>query len=128
MKNREIYKGALRILAETSVQGSNEDYEERAPYIIAAFYSECADIDKSYRRANDLPDAVPVNEVFVSLDDNFPCAARFASAACVYVAAMLIIDENTELSDKLYDKYSDMMSTICSGIPSYVEKISNRYP
>ena len=37
------------------------------------------------------------------------------------------LGEDDELSDRLYDKYSDIMSTISMGIPSFVEKIGDRY-
>ena len=127
MKNRDIYNGALRILSESMLDGMNLDYEERAPYLIAAFCSDNAEIDKAYRKANSLPEGIEVNAVCVELDDDFACAPRLSSACCVYVAAMLIIDEYSELSDRLYDKYSDMMSSISSRLPSFVEKISDRY-
>ena len=127
MKNRDIYNGAMRVLSEQIDVSVNDDYEDRAPYLIAAFYDENRDIDHAYRRANSLPEAPEVNAVFVDLGEDFPCAPRFSSACCMYVAAMLVLDENSELSDKLYDKYSDMMSTISSRIPSFVEKISDRY-
>lgn len=127
MKNRDIYNGALRLLSESLEVSVNEDYEERAPYLIAAFCDENRDIDRAYRRTNSLPEAPEVNAVCIELEENFPCAPRFSSACCMYVTSMLVLDENNELSDKLYDKYSDMMSSISSGIPSFVEKISDRY-
>lgn len=127
MKNKDIYHGALRILSESMVDGANDDYEERAPYIIAAFCNECRDADAAYRRANSLGEAAEVNAVYVDLNDDFPCAPRFSSACCTYLAAMLIIDQDSDLSDRLYDKYSDMMSSICAGIPASVERISERY-
>ena len=127
MKNRDIYNGAMRVLAEQTEVLVNDDYQERAPYLIAAFCDENRDIDKAYRRANSLGEAPEVNAVCVELTEDFPCAPRFSSACCIYLASMLILDENSELSDKLYDKYSDMMATISAGIPSFVEKISNRY-
>ncbi len=127
MKNRDVYNGALRILSESMLDGMNLDYEERAPYLIAAFCSDNAEIDRAYRKANSLPEGIEVNAVCVDLDDDFACAPRLSSACCVYVAAMLIIDEHSELSDRLYDKYSDMMSSISSRLPSFVEKISDRY-
>lgn len=127
MKNKDIYDGALKILAEKNAVGANDDYEERAPYLIAAFCSESASADAAYRRANYLPAANPVSEVYVDLASDFPCSTRFAAAACTYLASMLIIDDDTELSDKLFDKYSDIMSAICSEIPALIEDISDRY-
>ena len=127
MKNRDIYNGALRILSEQIDLSANDDYQERAPYLIAAFCDENRDVDRAYRKANSLPEAPEVNAVCIELGEDFPCAPRFSSACCTYLAAMLIIDQDSDLSDKLYDKYSDMMSSICAGIPASVERISERY-
>ena len=127
MKNKDIYNGALRLLSEDPEEWDNDDYLERAPYLIAAFCDENKELDRMYRMANSLPEAPESNPVCVNMTDDFACAPRFSSACCMYVASMLIMDENGELSDKLYDKYSDMMSRISSTIPSFVEKISNRY-
>ncbi len=127
MKNKDIYDGALRILAERTEEGVNEDYEERAPYIIAAFCCEAAELDEKYRKANSLPEAVKSNEVYVELTSEFSCCSRFSTAACIYLAAMLVMDSDTELSDRLYDKYSDIMSAISSEIPAIIEKIADRY-
>ena len=127
MKNQDIYDGALRILAEKSTQGTNEDYEERAPYLIAAFCCESARADAAYRKANGLSGGSSQSSVYLELSAEFPCCSRFAATASVYLASMLVIDENPELSDKLFDRYSDMMSAICMEIPAVVESISDRY-
>ena len=127
MKNKDIYDGALKILAESDAIGANDDYEERAPYLIAAFCSECSNADSAYRRANYLPMAKEVSEVYVDLSSDFPCSTRFATAACTYLASMLVIDDDSALSDKLFEKYTDIMSAICAGIPSLIESISDRY-
>ncbi len=127
MKNKDIYSGALRILAQKAVVGENEDYEERAPYLIAAFCSECSAADAAYRRGNSLPASEAVSEVYVDLADDFPCSSCFATAACMYLAAMLVLDEDSELSDKLFEKYTDIMSALCAKIPSLVEEITNKY-
>jgi len=127
LKNREIYDAALRVLAEKCVDGANDDYEERAPYLIANFCCESSRTDTAYRKAHSLGAAKKVSSVFLDLDTEFPCCERFTTAAIMYLAAMLIIDENTELSDKFFDMYSDAMSEICMEIPAVVERIIDRY-
>lgn len=127
MKNREIYDAALRVLAEKCVDGANDDYEERAPYLIANFCCESSSTDSAYRKAHSITAAKKVSAVFLDLDADFPCCDRFATAAVMYLAAMLIIDENAELSDKFFDRYSDTMSEICMEIPAVIERISDRY-
>lgn len=117
----------MRILAERVGEGLNEDYEERAPYILAAFCYESSEADAAYRKSHYLPAASAVSEVYLELSADFPCCERFSSAACTYLASMLVIDDDPELSDTLFDKYSEMMSSICSKIPAIVEPISDRY-
>ena len=65
--------------------------------------------------------------VHIPLEADFPLSDRFVNAATAYLAAMLIIDENGELSDKIYDKYCDMMARIQSEIPAKIEKIAQKY-
>ena len=106
---------------------NNNDYEERAPYLLAAFCSEAASTDAAYREMKKLEAATSVDNVCLPLECDFPYADRFASAAVMYLAAMLVIDENIELSDKLFDRYCDTMATIQSEIPSRIEKIVQKY-
>ena len=127
MKNKDIYDSALRILAERCDADACEDYEERAPYLIAAFCAESAEADRIYRKANGLAAPKAVSEVFLPLNDTFPCASRFATAASTYLASMLVLDDNSELADKLFDRYSDMMSAICYELPALVEPITEKY-
>lgn len=127
MKNRDIYLSALCHIGETDSTETNEDYEERAPYLIAAFCTESAETDTAYRIENCLEPRGEMNCVCIPLEADFPCADRFISAAISYLAAMLIIDENPELSDKFFDRYCDIMATIQSEIPARIEKIAQKY-
>ena len=45
MKCKEIYDSALRVLAESTLPADNDDYEERAPYLIA---TQAADGNKMF--------------------------------------------------------------------------------
>ena len=127
MTNRDIYFSALHLIGESANTEENVDYEEKAPYLIAAFCSESAETDAAYREYKNLSSAPSADQVSIPLESNFPRADRFANAASLYLAAMLIIDENMELSDKLFDRYCDSMATIQSEIPSKIEKIADRY-
>lgn len=126
MQNRDIYISALSHIGEFNTE-DNADYMERAPYLLAAFCTECAETDTAYRKLHSLPPRSASDTVYIPLDTDFPCADRFASAAAIYLAAMLVIDENMELSDKLFDRYCDIMSTIQSELPSTIEKIVDKY-
>ncbi len=127
MKNRDIYISALHLIGEDIYHELNEDYEERATFLLAAFASETEPTDAAYREYKKLAPAEKFNCVYLSLDGEFPCADRFANPAAFYLAAMLIIDDNSELSDKLFDKYCDSMARIQSSIPSKIEKIAQKY-
>ena len=127
MINREIYLRALSLLGERCDSEGTEDYEERAPYLIAAFCTEAKEIDASYRESMKMSPAKEIDCVHIPLEATFPLADRFVNAATNYLAAMLIIDENTELSDKIYDIYCDLMASIQSEIPAKIEKIAQKY-
>ena len=127
MTVKDIFDSALRILAESTVSGDNDDYEERAPYLIAAFCTEAQDADAMLRRATDEAEQEQFSPVFIPLDSEFPLLGRFACTAALYLAAMLVLDYDSELSDRLYDKYSDSMARLCETIPFVSEAIGDRY-
>ena len=63
MKNRDIYISALSLIGESVDIEENNDYEERAPYLLAAFCSEAASTDAAYRE-------MKKNAVITQLDNN----------------------------------------------------------
>ena len=126
MTYRELYDSALRIVAETDGD-ANEDYEDRAEYILAAFCSECAPIDKRYCKANKLSETNFSPKSVVDLSERFPLEEIFAPAAVYYLGAMLVSDENESLSDRLFALYTDAISAIQSGLPWSNHKIINNY-
>lgn len=127
MKNRDIYALSLALLAENGDRTENGDYEERAGYLLAAFCSEALEINRRYCEANreECTDAdIPI---YLSLDEDFPLKERFSAAAGSYLAAMLILDEDPDLSDTLFSRYCDMISAICAEIPMRSYSIADRY-
>ncbi len=127
MQNRSIYDAALRLLAESTVEGENEDYEERAPYLIAAFCTEMTELDGLLRTAAGEAIAALRDTVYLPLEDIFPLSDRFTAAASLYLAAMLILDSDEERSDKLYGQYSDAVSRIADSIPATLLPIVDKY-
>ena len=127
MKNKELYEGALRLLAEDPDADENEDYEERAPYLLAAFCGEAEALDRSIRRAEGMAAGKEFNPVWLPPEGEFPLSGRLSGAACLYLAAMLVMDEDPALSDRLYDRYSDAMATIATSQPAALEAIPDRY-
>lgn len=127
MTNKDIYKAALSLIAEPIDEEKTEDYLQRAPYILGNFFYENGELDTSYRKFTGLPKRSFVNAVFVPLEDEFPFAERFISSAEYYLASMLVVDEDTELSDKFFDLFSSSMSAIMLEVPAIQEKIADMY-
>ena len=123
----EILKSALRLLNEKGDEGDHEDYAERTPYILASMFSEASSADKNFRAANGGSKQPSFSHTYADLDGDFPLSDRFASAAVFYLASMLIIDENDELSDSFYDKYCDSLASIISETPAISGKTKNVY-
>ena len=112
MINREIYDAALSILAEEQEELC-DDYQQRAPYILATFFCECREVNAFYRTAHrqalpdeDDPSSLP------GLDEEFPLSERFFTAGVFYMAAMLVEMENDQLCDRLFSRYADAISRI----------------
>ncbi len=127
VKNRDIYLSALKLIGESEDFEINADYSDRAPYLLAAFCTDADETERAYREANGLGKRGEFEAVRLGLEANFPFAEKFATSASLYLAAMLVIDENPELSDKIYERYCDLMARIQSELPSRIEKIADRY-
>lgn len=121
-----IYEAALALLAEPDEERC-ADYAERAPYILASLLSEAGAADAMWREAHNLPAQPSFNSVYVGLAEQFPLCDRFVAPSAAYLAAFLILDENEALSDKLYEKYCDGMSSICSELPAIKKSITDIY-
>ncbi|NLW73999.1 MAG: hypothetical protein GX057_03765 [Clostridiales bacterium] len=129
MENRiictEIYEAALSMIGERNAV-HNADYAERAPYLLAAFCCEAAQIDRLYRKTKGYGKQPEFGSVMIELASPFSLSPRFLGPASLYLAAMLVLDEDEELSDRLYGKYCDAMSAICSEVGA-TEKIIDVY-
>lgn len=125
---KDIYDASLHVLGESRCDvGRGEDYEERAPYLIAAFCCEAGALDRHYRKASQTEEQKPFSPVSLSLSDEFPLSDRFFSPAVNYLASMLVVDELPELSDKLFARCCDTLSSLYTELPSTVSKIKNKY-
>jgi hypothetical protein len=127
LKNRDIYESALRILAQSAAAGENTDFEERAPYLIASFCADTLELNRHLCEAAGKSPLAGFEKVWISLEENFPLIDRLAPIACLYLAAMLILDEDGEISDKLYARYCDKITEIWQEIPAVIEKIKEKY-
>ena len=127
MTVKDIYDSALRILGEPANDGSDGDYSERTPYIVAAFCCDAAQADRDYRETHGLGTQPAFSEVFLALSADFPLSSRFVPAAAYYLAATLIFEEDEERSDNLFAKFCDSLSSAVTETPSVSRKIKNMY-
>ena len=128
MTYRELYQSALRMVSEDGESTFNEDYEDRAGYLLAAFCNESAPIERKYCEANGVTQKSFSPKAMVTLSDSFPFHEVFVPAAIYYLSAMLVSDENEALSDRFFALYTDAISSIQRDLPYVKQKIVNGYP
>ena len=122
----DIYTAALALLTKSAADRTC-DFDDRAPYLMAAFCCEVGDIDAVLRETEGAEPQPTFSAVCIELDENFPLLPRFAPIAAAYIAAMLVLDENEQLSDKLYERYCDAMSELCTSLPATCHTITDVY-
>ena len=127
MKNKDIYKSALSLISEDPSKEQNEDLAERAPYLIASFCTEALEINRHLCEALGKTPVSDFERVWLPLEESFPLLDRLAPIACLYLAAMLILDEDGETSDKLYARYCEKLTALWQEIPATLEKIKEKY-
>ncbi|MBQ1230075.1 MAG: hypothetical protein IIW36_05830 [Clostridia bacterium] len=129
MTCRELFDAAVRAVAENGTEACTEDYEERATYLLATFLHESATLDAIYRSANGLGSGTePPDGVCIPLEKDFPLSDAFAPAAVYYLSAMLVLDENEEMSERFFALYSDRLSALRASLPARKERIKDCYP
>ena len=122
----QVFDAALALIDEVN-DGSVDDYLERCPYLAAAFCTEVGAVDLLWRQRSGEGEQPAFGAVSIEVDEEFPLSGRFVPAAASYMAAMLVLEENEELYEKLYSRYSDQISAICAEIPGASEKIVEVY-
>ena len=130
MTCQKIYEEAMNILGENADSEENEDFEERASYLLASFCVEMTELNRALLPSSEDEEESSKEKLdctYLPLDAEFPLVNRLSAPACLYLASMLVIDENSVLSDRLYDRYCDSIATICSSIPASVDRITDRY-
>lgn len=128
MTLRNVYETALKILGESHCSTCDGELSERAPYIGAALCTEASALDRAYRAAFGMEEAESFPGLYIDLNSPFPLADRFAPAAAYYMAAMLILDEDTELYEKLFDRWCDALAAISAEIPFVKGSTAEVYP
>lgn len=122
----EIYEAAVRLVDEIEA-GDSPDYESRAPYLLGSFYTEQIPLQKKLDAANR---AEPIEYepcLYVDLESHFPLSDELIAPAVNYLAAMLVIDENEEMSDQFFDRYIDGVASIAASLPASLHPIKDCY-
>ena len=128
MKLRSVYLTALKLIGEVDCSLSESELAERAPYIGAALCREAASLDRAYRKAFGIGESKEFEGLYLDLNAEFPLADRFAPAAAYFMAAMLILDEDTELYEKLFERWCDALASISAEIPFVKGSTTDVYP
>ena len=127
MTIREILDSAAALICETVSEADSADYLERTPYILASFCSQCKRVDADYRRAYGLEAIAYPGRATLNYSECFPFVDELIPAATYYLAAMLVLDENEQLSDKLMDLYTDAVASLAASLPMLLERIAEKY-
>lgn len=127
MTCRELFQSALRMICEREETADVSDYEERSEYLIASFCNQFVTMDALISSLLGENAGSYKTTVRLDPDQKFPLADRFANAAIYYLSAMLVIDENEELSEQFFALYSDAVSMLKSTVIGKQESISDRY-
>jgi hypothetical protein len=127
MQNLEIYEHALALLSLTPSEEENSDLMERAPHHLAAFCSEAESMDLWLTDEEGGDTDSSFNRICLPLEARFPLCERLAPVAALYLASLLVLDEDPDLSDRLFSRYCDAVSRICAGLPMQSEEILDRY-
>ena len=125
----DILTMATNLLAEnTGSTVTLSEFNERAPYILAAFCGEARLIDKHYREAFMLGNQPVFDRVRLAPEAAFPLCDRLAYPAAFYLASTLIADENPEFSKIFNARCHAALDAIYGEIPCTLHPISNSYP
>ena len=126
MTCQEIYSAALRLICENE-EADVSDYEDRAPYLLGNFYAEQIPLQKKLDAAKGEEPVVYPTSLVLDLDEEFPLSDEFLSPATYYLAAMLVLDENESMSDRLFDRYIDGVASLAMSLPTSLHPIRDRY-
>ena len=127
MTNQEIYDAAIRLVCETSAANANEDYKDRATYLISAVCHRYAPLDVLYRQAHGLPKQKLPEINTYPLPTLFPLSDTFAPSVSMAVASLLVLDENAKMSEQLMNWADTAIAEIQKSIPFTKEKIQSAY-
>lgn len=126
MTNRDVLYLATTLLGESSSSPSVSDYSDRAASLIQIASLQLGDLDTAYRQAFDLSERTDDSSAPV-LTGTFALCDALIPATAFFLAAMLAVDENEELSQRLMTLYEKSLAQVKNSIPCVREPITDRY-
>ena len=127
MTCRELFQSSLRMVCEQEELSDVSDYEERAEYLIASFCNQFTTLDALIKSLCNEGGSTYTPTTMLTLNNTFPLANRFVPAATYYLSAMLVIDENEELSERFFALYSDAISMLQKDVTGKSNSIKDAY-
>lgn len=124
---RDIYRLSLNILAQDSESNTTSDLEHRASYLLALFCMESQELDRHLRKQMGIEEGEEFQRLHLDLSSQFPLLDSLVPAAALYLAAMLMVDEDEALYEKIYEQYCDVISKLQSGFSFELESIEDLY-
>ena len=125
-----LFTMAAALTGENGFDPESEPIRRRAPALITAAAVSLHELDCAYRIGvlhEQLPEGgLPLPEIR-ELSDPLPVCERLAPALACCVAALLVRDENRELSDSLSADFTALCTGIAAGIPASVDRIRDIY-
>ncbi len=126
MTCNDIYLSALGKMGERPSVPRNDDYAERAPYILGSVLSDLSSLNGQYLSARG-EEGESFEGSYIALTDDFPLHPRFAGVVSDYLASLLTIDEDEAVSDKFFDAFCHGVAKITAEIPAERQKILDVY-
>jgi hypothetical protein len=124
---QEVYDAALPLACEVEGESGNEDYEARAPYLVAALCYRYSHLDVRYREAFGLDPQRLVAINYLPLTATFPLCDDFSPAISAALAGLLVLSENPEMSARLTALADDLITELRARIPYQKERIVQMY-
>lgn len=129
MTNEEVYQAALHLVGERNSTDTtvNADYREHSGYLLAMVCRQCEPVENAYRQANGQNAVALPDQLCYQLTDTFPLSARLSAAGAFGLAALLVADENPDLSGALYGRFRSSLEEILSSLPMQCGTVADRY-
>lgn len=117
MTNLDICNAAITLCGEVPATAT-ADYSSRSFTLLALIYNQCLPLDNAYRASHAMEPCSWTPGVLIDPTEDFPLSEVFISAVSYALGALLVTDENSELSNLFYSRYLAGLDEIRRLIPA----------